>query len=518
MKRFFVILLGAILLATSFTGCADNGDSENTLVIGVYDGGYGTDWVYALQDGFLQEYPDAKVRITKFIEITDAETQLMSGKTSTDLFFSVDPLVKYQYGSVTVGGTNYDCILEDLSGLIEETIPGETKSIDDKLNPDYKEMFEIVRDNGNTAIYNLPWAIGLLGIVKNNKVWKSEWSVPRTTDELFALCDQILADGSVPFIYSLSDSYYSYLFETFAAQYEGVEMMDNIWNCIDQAGNRYKPEFILSDGILESYKIMEKLLKNSNGYQHEDSKDITFTSAQSLFLNETNKIAMMMNGDWLQNEMRANYDPEKLYIEFMKTPVISALETKLGLADGVLEQLVDYVDEKTDTAPTFTSGKGLSEEEVIAAVREARNIIPVNGNMHAAYIPAYSNAKDLAKKFLQYMASDKGLAIFESSIGYALPYDYDWLNGTESANMTDFIKKSLEDNYVGKEMYGTMRKKNKIFCMGGLSITNNTGTKFEAIFSASNPNDYKSAETLYNENYTFIKGRWNTYLSLSGLV
>ena len=109
----------------------------------------------------------------------------------------------------------------------------------------------------------------------------------------------------------------------------------------------------------------------------------------------------------------------------MRMPIISALGTKLGITDAELSAIVDYVDGTITTEPTFTSTKGVSKEEVISAVREARTVVHSIGPNHQSGIPHYAQGKEVAVDFLRFMATDVALESYIKSTGGAsLPFKY----------------------------------------------------------------------------------------------
>lgn len=64
------------------------------------------------------------------------------------------------------------------------------------------------------------------------------------------------------------------------------------------------------------------------------------TTAQHHFLSD--KAVFMVNGAWLQNEMSANYLEQVKKIKMMKTPIVSALGVKLGLAGQMRQNAKQY--------------------------------------------------------------------------------------------------------------------------------------------------------------------------------
>ena len=533
MKKLLTLFLALIMSMTAFSafGCGnkkDSKDPDDTLVIDIQIGGYGTKWLEDIRDAYVEK-TGKTVTVTPLGSTTESESALLAGRTSTDIYFTMDPLMGHQYAPKTINGETYDCLLEDLTSFIEnDKIDGEGVTIKDKINPQYLEYFKLTRLDGTQKIYTLPWAVGLLGIVKNNEVWQDGWKVPNTTDKFIDLLDTIKGDGYVPLTYSKDYHYYNYLLETFVAQYEGVENMEQLWNAKlpkddpDYEDAIDKTFLAYYEGVQYAYEVMVELMQSEevNGevqskYHYSvNSKDHIGT--QTFFLNKDYKIAMMMSGDWIQNEMKDTFSNPDL--EFIKTPVISALGDKLGITDDQLSAIIDYVDGVAEE-PDFTSSLGFTKEEVIEKVREARNIVPTNANSMAFYIPAYSNAKDLAKDFIKFMLSDEGLAIYQSSLGYVLPYEYDWTSQTNSSKMTNFVNKAYNDFYVGKTLYPTEREKSEIFARSTLRLYDNHDKQFVVEF-AKYPLDgtpAEVAEDYFVADYTEINRKWNDYKSSAGI-
>ncbi len=523
MKKFITMLLTFCLAITSLlaVGCG-GGDSDTTLQIEVLDKGYGYAWLTALKKEFESIHEGYTVKITPSTDSTNYETTLTSGRTKTDIYFSTDHMMKYQYNPMTIGRTRYDCILASLEDVYETTIPGEGITVGEKVNQQWKEFFTIERSDGTENIYLFPYVTGMTGILVNEDVWEDSWwtdsdGFPNTTDELFTVCDTI-KETKVPFVHSLDESYYNILWEQFVAQYEGVSAMDNFWNCIDKQGNELSPNIMNYEGLLKGYEVIHDLLKASNGYQFDKSNEYDTTSAQTSFFNAENGIAMMYNGDWVMTELRKSTTAEVSDVKFVKSPVISALGTKLGITDAELSAIIEYVDGATTTEPTFTSTANFTKEQVIARVREARNINPSMGFWQGAFVPAYSEQLEIAKEFLVFMASDKGLETYSKACGHIMPFEQEWQS---SPYVSEFIKNSLVEMYEDKEIYPIARKKHRMFCVGGLNITDNldTGTGFIKSFAATSASDYRNAQTIFEINKEKVKENWSsTYLFNAGIV
>ena len=126
MKKLLVAVL-TVVMATNvalFTGCGTQGGAANTLESLVTDAGYGTDWVYALKDLFVEQswvkekYSDIKIQIATSDDQTMVQSRLNAGEKSNhyDLLFGIG-LWEY-FGQ---GGP----LLDLTESVYKTTVPGE---------------------------------------------------------------------------------------------------------------------------------------------------------------------------------------------------------------------------------------------------------------------------------------------------------------------------------------------------------------------------------------------------------
>ncbi len=516
MKRFkkAVALVLALGTLASCAACGGGG-SEDTLLIEAFEGGYGVQWLYDLVDAYKAKYPDKKVEIVNTTNYDEGFlTALNSGATTTDLYFGRDNMRKYMMSSTVVAGKTYSSMVADLTDVFTSTVEGENVTIENKFHENMIKVSRVEDDEGNFTYYSMPWITGVVGLAYNKKVWKDSWALPNTTDELVALCDTIKADKCTPMIYCLEDSYWSMIFDTWFAQYEGTSGYEAFGNGYDDNGERYTAEIMLTQGLLEAYEVVESLLNDGKGYMDSRSKADNFTMVQTHFLESSNKIAMIPNGDWIQREMSANYSEDEVDIAFMKTPIISSivetLEYKNGgayMTDSMLSDVIAAIDQGE------TSYEGVSAND-FARLKEARNLYSgVTG--HVAWVPAYSGQIDLAKDFLKYMATDEAIRVFtKATKGYTQPFKFDYLADEQTS---PYIKNFMKSNYeITQTCTFISAKTDRIWGVGGLKVYYNN-SRFENGFSASNENDYVSAYDYYMSEYNYVKNRWANYLQLAGI-
>lgn len=543
MKRITGLLITLLLVVMSFVGCGTiGGGSSDTLRIQIFQGGYGTEWLNEMKALYNEKYPDQKVSIQVIYQSGDAISELKSGSSTVDIFFNKTDISKFVLRPTNIFGTTYETLLEDLTDLYNEKLPGEDVTMKEKMDKFFVDYNEYTDGEGNAKYYATPWAIGMVGIVKNNKIWRDSWELPRTTDELIALLQQIKTETkTAPIIFSLEDSYWNMMYNIWFYQYDGVEGYNNFFNGIAPDGQKYVPEMLLYQGRIESMKVMEEILNPDNGFVHEYSYTSDFTSAQNYFLEGTLGAPLTCNADWMNGELLVNYSPDEIDLEMIKTPIVSSIVEKLSFYrhgsqeftslddatraqyDKVLQAIIDYVDKKTDQKPTSVEGYAVTDED-IAKITEARGIYMSGSASHQAWIPIYAKNKDAAKKFLQLMATDEGIETFvRGSKGYILPYKYDYgtLQDTMSSylqNVNGQITSVLQSDDDDLIYCASNMEKDPIFALGGLSASgNNNIGNFVKLMSAKNEKDRRGGEELIFADYEGVAARWSSYLSLATL-
>ena len=550
-KVMAVGLASTVVFSGMLTAC--NKGSKNTsdhLEIKMYEAGNGTESIQLVANRFMELNPGKTVEIRLNTTPNIVESEILNGPSinTIDLylasgsFFSVS-----DRGSVSFEGVTYDNHFESLKDVYENPATGETIAIKDKMYKDYANFYY---DTVETPYY-APWVGGWCGLVYNAKMFETYgWDVPLTTDQLFEVCDEILATKTVstnknslgqeisitPFTFSREDSYWGNVYMEWQIQYDGMETYENFMQG-KNANGEYNPDLVASQGILESMKVMETILGtcNKNGgnvtprekvYTDNTLTFRTYTGSQSTFLygeearrNATGATtaAMMPNGDWLENEMRTNFadriESDKVAFRAMKTPIISAIANKTSFKDAAdkdlkLRELVAWIDNnKQGEKPAFAS------DSDVAIVENARNVVTPQ-SASVMVIPAYSTSKELAKDFIRFLYSDEGCKIFMGvTKGIELPMTCDY-TGIE---MSEFQKSKFE--IVGRPNVKMVMKTKKypIMYKGGITYYKGSYGSMESRFSVSNPNDYMTAEEMLTLNYSATKNNWAQILENAGI-
>ena len=246
---------------------------------------------------------------------------------------------------------------------------------------------------------------------------------PNTTNELYELCEKLVDAGQTPFIFTSKENYWTcMMFLIWWAQYEGIDDYCNFYQGIveEDGVKSYSKDIFKQTGRLRSLEVIEDLITYPTDFIHDDVNTLSFTQAQAKFL--LRQGAMMPNGDWFETEMTKTAEQDNItdVFTFMKTPVISSIVETLEdktMSDKTLSDVVAAVDNEQTSYP------GVSEND-FAAIKAARRLILPVGN-HTAMIPAYSTAKEAAKDFLLFLATDKANEVFiKSTNGASMPFDY----------------------------------------------------------------------------------------------
>lgn len=539
MKKLFKMIICVLLIATfsfSAVGCSGGGEDETgAIVVKVFDGGYNVSWLDKIIKAFED---DTGINVVRRPEVTDTGSwvsEIQSGTTNVDIFFDCNSGLEFTMNSVVANGTTYQGMLADLTDMYNTKVPGEDILYKDKMIPavreaynfDYKynpDTHEYYEESTTGKYYTTSWANSALSFVVNMGSWDSSWGeFPNTTDEMFVWCEKVIASNEgkgfgsriYPFAYSLKNSYWDFVYTTWAYQYMGETEYNDYMNGYDKDGNRFTPELLLYDGFEKSLEVLQGCLlyRGTDGidsYSHPYSLTIDFTTSQFYLLNGS--AIAQPNGNWLISEMVANYsNAADLDIQFKKIPVISSIKDRCETIadDAELSALIKSI----DSGSSALSGEGYDvSQEDYDRVYFARRYCETIGTGHGAYIPVYSDMTSEAKQFLLYMAKNSSLEIYyKETLGSSLPFNYDYSNSAfKSSKLIESEKTLIKSLDIKPYSIGT--SKYRFFAKTGFNcfdmpyhINNST----ETYLSAKNTKDRKDANAIFMANYKYARDNWN---------
>lgn len=451
-KKIASLAMAGVLGAGTLmaTGCGKKKiEGDNALEIYVCELGYGKVWLENALQAFAEtqyvkdKYPNFEYDVFANSEYNYGQEQVRSGVTTFDLLFTS------QFSPATVeepGKNGKKSILEDITDVFEGKIPdfkggyeknadGEEWTYAEKMQKADPTLFktigleqEVSEGEYETRYYYTANALGFYGILYN-KTKMLEYGyitedsngnvqgLPRTTNQMKAFAEKIRLDGKYAFIAAKDTGYWTRVQNLWWAQYEGAEAYDRYFQgqYKNDEGEWARGVEVLSKakGRYLANQITEDLLWYDNGYIHEESSALNFTQAQTRLIKGDG--LMQANGAWFDNEMKGVAEQEGANAEIRIMPsliiseIIDVVPDKSIADDKELSALVQAL----DAGSTAITGEGYEvTQKDFDRVKEAYNLYNPGEAFSPIVIPSYSDAIDLAKDFMRFMATDEYANIY----------------------------------------------------------------------------------------------------------
>ena len=449
-KKFLAAGLALTLTASaafSAIGCASTEElikDGKTVNVKMHSAGYGTSYIYALQEKFEAAY--------------EAEGYKLNIFTPKAGFTGVQFVQDIETGAgadLYIGGGVTRTMLKEYEGTIaditdsvlnKKPIGFDGKEVGDKT---VKQILE-GSNYGYTALqkedgsyYAIPWNSGIRGLAVNMSVLKAyNLEIPKTTKEFFHCFDVIMEEAAETAIYPITqiattNNYPVSASSGWMAQYEGLEWYNELYTFQKADGTKLEKaaaiEMFNSDGVkymLENFYRVMDLNVATNGSNTQGVE-----KAQAKFMN--GQCAFMLNGDWMLQETYSQFsDKERANITFARVPIISELGVKLFGAgtsynkseadcEKILRAIVDEVDANKEISAIKTAleGKGYTIETAdIERVAYARGYTYPESVESGMYISEKSDVKDIAALFLRMVASSEGGQLLSAKTYSSNPY------------------------------------------------------------------------------------------------
>lgn len=539
-KRRVALLIVLVMILQLLAGCsigkapasASGEKSSDVLKIGIVAKGYGDEFAKKLAEAF-EKKTGIKTEVAKSSVSGDwVGAQLLAGESIND----IDVFFDIRHNAMAdVAKTNYlkgyERAYVDLSDIYDKVPEGydTDKTLKELVDPYALKSvtWDLEGEGfGDGKQYFVNYMAGIEGIVYNKKLFQQyKLKEPRTTTEFFVLLDQMkkLDNGTYaknehdkniyPFGYSGKVNYMNFLGRVWWAQFEGIDAYGRVFEGKDAAGN-YSAESYKAQGKLSALNHMSKLLAEESGYSDPSCYSINFTDAQVLFMTEC--AFMMVTGDWMEREMQGNFSDSTENFAFMRIPVNSDIIKKCDSikTEAQLVETIDYIDGVSSTRPAF-----LSDADLVR-VTEARSVYSAEGNQHIAYIPAYSNKKEDAKKFLEFMLSKEGQEIvMKYSFGNMAPLNVDVSKFEEYSELSGLQKSKYNMllNGSGLNLIGQIASHPMSYAAGctDFSSAPSMETAFAVIKSSGT---YKTPMEYWLAEYDRVAEKWNENMKQAGVT
>lgn len=503
--------LTALSMAITVVGCGEDSETDPVgnkkedatkaqLYVGVYNGGLGYKWARKVADNFEEYYKDIEIGDKTGIQVTitpeedinfnlkQIVSSIKTGSQKNDVILSGAHYYDFIQEGVCADITEYlnEPVYDANGALVDESYTGQKYTLLDRMDDYFVDSYKI-----EDKYYGFPFEDCIAGLVYDVDLFEAKgWTVPQTMGEFYTLLNKMTNARVTPFVTNNLTFYWNILHSIIIAQYEGVDnammnftfegVMDSaIVDGVEQQDVPITPEnaYLLhqQQGNYEALKFIKNIAKTSYVSGNSFNNSQTNYAAQQEYLDSIEygkRIAMLLEGDWWENEARPSFNewadtnPEYGYGErrfaFMPIPVM----------DG----------QKTEKQVMFGWSSGC-----------------------AGFVPTTSKKKDLAALWIQFMHSRDSLAVFTTTTGSGLPYDYE-LTDTEYDSMT----------YFGQSVYDMRRDPNVEIlrtskrCAMRRYVDSNS--RFEGIDC-----DYMWGQLpfqyFYNNSNASVDDYWNSFLN-----
>ena len=466
-KRVGALCLAGLLGTSTvmLAGCGEKEEEkqkkENASILNVkvFNGGLGYAWLEETADKFMDIFENVSfeegkqgvyINITPNKNFTDLEKNMASGADAEDIYFSdannlslfTDWGVAYDLTDIMTAKV-YDAFGNVTLAEDGKSWKTQQRSLADKISVDYyKDAFNLGTEE-NPSYFSIPYEDSLSGIVVDWDLFVEEgWNngtgidgMPGTFNEFTQLLLKIQQAGYSAFTYSTHVGYYTPSIQrAVQAKVDGVDWFYDLFSdytasydfnndgtigADEQITPSTMGKAIDTRGVKAAVEMAEFMFTTSTtGSTYYDSnvvQGVSYGGAQQDFVmskasNNRPRIAMLLEGEWWENETRATFNSMgrvnaangygKREFRFMPIPKMTN-------------------NDKTEkyTIGSFSSG-------YITVVNEKT----VGDN---------SAKQRLVELFLQFQYSQKGLKTFTLANGATLPFEYE-LTESELNQLTPF--------------------------------------------------------------------------------
>ena len=290
MKKLLLTTGVALTSLALLAGCASGGGAESgkeTLEVAALEGGYGVEMYTELVAAYEKLNPDIDVVLQTSKSLEDEITPNMKAGRYPDVVV---------LGQGRAAGLTESLIkdeaLEDLTPVLDATVPGESVTVGEKLTAGIVGGLN-TNPYGTDETYLMPMFYSPTGLFYDQNLLATHgWTVPTTWDEMFALGDEAEAEGISLFTYPTS-GYLDSFFFALLADVGGTDFYTDVMTYDEDVWNT--PE---ADEVLDiATRLLSYAAPTTVGYANEQD----FTKNQQSILD--GKTIFMPNGTWIVNEM-----------------------------------------------------------------------------------------------------------------------------------------------------------------------------------------------------------------------
>lgn len=328
------------------------GGLEGTLTVAAFDGGYGADMWTEVTNKFMENNPGVTIELTVEKNLEEVISPLMKAGEYPDIVYLAtgremalpETLLK-------------DNAIADITDVLSMTVPGEDVTVGEKIIPGFTDTL-VTNPYNDGKTYLAPMFYSPCGLWYDAGLFETKgWELPETWDDMWALGDQVKAEGISLFTYPVAGYFDAFMFGLLT-EIGGPEFYNKAMS--------YEDGIWETDEARQAFELVAKLADYTEPTTVGNANSDNFKKNQQLVLDD--KALFMPNGNWIIGEMVDAPRAEHFKWGFMPLPAME--EGGDRYAFTFFEQM---------------------------------------------WIPEAAQNKDLAKQFLAYMYSDEAAEIFARS-------------------------------------------------------------------------------------------------------
>lgn len=354
MKKPAALAILLLTAATALSGCSFGSKTKIEVFSAKMEN---KDTLQKMVDGYTALHPEVEIELNSPPEGgTVLRTKLTKNRVPDIMFLGGDNV----YTDLQDAG-----ILRDLS---EEASAAQIKEA-------YQEQVYRLNGDKSKKLYGIPYATNGEGVIYNKDIFREHGiEVPKTYDELLAVCVKLREEGVTPFYFTLKDNW------TAAC----------LWNAM--AGNVISEEF--SDlrlagetAFLGTHEALVQQIMELTTYGQEDIMGMGYDDGNMAFAN--GKAAMMVQGNWaIPNIKKSNPD---VNLDMFTLPVsnvtednkvISGIDVMVTVSAttkhwDVVQDFLNYINEPANIQTyindqfAFAAAKGIDQpDQTVAGLAE----------------------------------------------------------------------------------------------------------------------------------------------------
>ena len=499
VTKAIALVCAAVAMGSTFAACQPGSGgilggqsmidrNKTQLYVGNYDGGFGSDWLDTYKVAFEEMYKEVSFEEGKKgveVVLVKDKVAFYSGNliqtidaSNIDIIFT-EEFAYYDYVKPATGGASY---LYDITEWVNETLPGETRSIADKMNDRQKTYYT----GYDGQYYGVPHFQSLRGLIydvdlfnENSLFIKADGSIsgkstdtdlstgpdgkagtyddglPATYEQMWEWCDFVSTYKNItPFCWTgaYKDDYSKYL--------ESALIADTLGSNAAQFFYSQSANTEVEVDLIRSWNADGTPVITRETISRENSLDMCMAAAGYYMLDFWKQI---LDNNWYYNmSLNTLTTHDIIHYDYLRSRFDDSIQPIAFMIEGAWwEHESEYIFE--DLAKTYENASRMERTFGYLGLPKARqeyvgkDMTLVDANNSICVVNANIKGRpeeQIAKLFFQFIHSDENIQLFNLLTGIARDFDVN-LTSEQKATLSPFCKQLTEvrENAEGLIVY-----------------------------------------------------------------